>query len=73
MNSLTLELPDTKYQRLQQLAESKGTTVKHLLEEVTTRILADADLKTQFEARASRGQGKAERGLALLEQAKSKT
>ena len=70
MSALILDLPDSKYQRLQQLAESQGMTVNHLLDEVTTRILAEFDLKKQFEARAFRGQGKVERGLELLEKAK---
>jgi hypothetical protein len=32
--------------------------------------LAEFDLKTQFEIRAQRGQGKASRGLELLDKAK---
>lgn len=70
MSALTLRLPDPKYQRLKELAKSKGMSVNQLLNEVTTLILAEFDLKTQFEIRASRGQDKAERGLELLAKAK---
>ena len=71
MGALTLRLPDHKHERLKELAESKGMSVNHLLDEVTKLILAEFDLKTQFEIRAQRGQGKAERGLELLAKAKS--
>jgi predicted DNA-binding protein len=71
MSALTLRLPDPKYQRLKALAKSKGVSVNQLLNEVTTLILAEFDLKTQFEIRVARGQDKAERGLDLLAKAKS--
>ncbi|SJM89052.1 toxin-antitoxin system HicB family antitoxin [Crenothrix polyspora] len=71
MNALTLRLPEQKHQRLKALAKSKGMSVNHLLDEVTTLILAEFDLKTQFEIRAQRGQGKAERGQELLTKAKT--
>lgn len=71
MSALTLRLPDQKYQRLKQLAKSKGISVNHLLDEITTLILAEFDLKTQFEIRAKRGQGKVQRGLELLNKAKA--
>lgn len=69
MSALTLRLPDQKHQRLKELAKSKGMSVNHLLDEVTTLILAEFDLKTQFEIRAQRGQNKTERGLELLTKA----
>jgi len=71
MSALTLRLPEQKHQRLKALAKSKGVSVNHLLDEVTTLILAEFDLKTQFEIRAQRGQGKSARGLALLDKAQS--
>ena len=46
------------------------TRINQLLEEATTLMLADFDLKTQFEIRASRGRGNEQRGLELLEKAK---
>lgn len=71
MRALTLRLPDSKHQRLKQLAKSKGVSVNHMLDEITTLMLAEFDLETQFQIRAQRGQGKAERGLDLLAKAKS--
>ena len=70
MSALTLRLPEQKHQRLKELAKSKGMSVNHLLDEVTTLILAEFDLKTQFELRAQRALGKAERGQDLLDKAK---
>lgn len=69
MSALTLRLPESKYQRLKALAKSKGMSVNQLMNEMTTLILAEFDLKTQFEIRAARGQQQAERGLALLAKA----
>lgn len=71
MRALTLRLPDSKHQRLKQLAKSKGMSVNHMLDEITTLMLAEFDLETQFQIRAQRGEGKAERGLELLAKAKS--
>lgn len=71
MSALTLRLSDQKHQRLKALAKSKGVSVNYLLDEVTTLILAEFDLKTQFEVRAQRGQGKAGRGQELLAKAKT--
>ena len=69
MRALTLRLSDSKHQRLKQLTKSKGMSVNHLLDDITTLVLAEFDLKTQFELRAQSGRGKAERGLALLAKA----
>jgi predicted transcriptional regulator len=68
MRALSFRLPDTKHQRLKELAKSKGMSINHLLEEATTLMLAEFDLKTQFEIRASRDNE--QRGLELLEKAK---
>ena len=51
------------------LARQRGTSVNRMIEEMTTLMLAEFDLETRFAARAVRGRGKTERGLALLEQA----
>jgi hypothetical protein len=66
MSALTLRLSEQKHQRLKALAKSKGVSINHLLDEVTTLMLAEFDLKTQFEIRAQRGQGKAAAGLSLV-------
>lgn len=70
MSALSFRLPDTKHQRLKELAKRKGVSINYLLEEATTLMLAEFDLKTQFEIRASCGQGKEQRGLELLAKAK---
>jgi predicted DNA-binding ribbon-helix-helix protein len=70
MRALTLRLPDSKHQRLKQLAKCKGMSINRLLDEITTLMLAEFDLKTQFEICARRGQSKSERGLELLAEAK---
>ncbi|MDD5391326.1 MAG: toxin-antitoxin system HicB family antitoxin [Gallionellaceae bacterium] len=72
MSALTQRLPDDKHARLRALPQNCGTSVKRLLDEVTTRLLAEFNAETQFRLRAQRGAGKADRGLALLEKAVGK-
>jgi len=71
MKALTLRLPDSKHERLKQLAKSKGISVNHMLDEITTLMLAEFDLETQFQIRARHGEGKIQRGLDLLAKAKT--
>jgi predicted transcriptional regulator len=72
MSALTVRLPDDKHQRLRALAQSRGTTINRLIDEMTTLILAEFDAETRFRLRAERGEGRQERGLALLAKAKGK-
>ncbi len=60
MSALTLRLPDAKHARLRALAQSRGTSVNRLLDEVTTLLLAEFDAETRFGLRAGRGASKAE-------------
>lgn len=69
MSALTLRLPDDKHQRLRALAQSRGTSVNRLIDEMTTLMLAEFDAETRFQLRAERGVGKVELGSALLEKA----
>ena len=69
MTALTLRLPDDKHQRLRALAQSRGTTINRLLDEMTTLMLAEFDVETRFKLRAARGAGRSEVGLALLDKA----
>lgn len=69
MSALTLRLPDDKHQRLRTLAQSRGTSVNRLIDEMTTLMLAEFDAETRFQLRAKRGAGQAKRGLALLDKA----
>lgn len=70
MTALTLRLPSEKYQRLKQLANKKGITINHLLDEMVTLMLAEFDIETRYKARVERGKGKTERGLELLDKAR---
>jgi len=54
------------------LAQSRGTSVNRLLDEVTTLLLAEFDAETRFRLRAQRGASKPERGLDLLDKAAGK-
>ena len=69
MSAITLRVPEDKHQRLKNLAEHRGMSVNQLLNEVTTSLLADFDAEVRFRARASRGAGKTERGIELLQKA----
>jgi len=69
MTALTLRLPDEKHRRLKALAQSRGTPINRLLEEMTTLMLAEFDAETRFNARAARGASRDERGLELLQKA----
>ena len=51
------------------LAASRGTTLNRLIDDMATVMLAEFDAETRFKLRAARGAGKAERGLASLDQA----
>ena len=64
-----MRLPDDKHQRLRALAQSRGTTLNRLIDEMTTVMLAEFDAESRFKLRAERGTGKAARGLALLAKA----
>lgn len=69
MTALTLRLPDEKHRRLKALAQSRGTPINRLLEEMTTLMLAEFDAETRFNVRAARGASRDERGLELLQKA----
>jgi hypothetical protein len=69
MAALTLRIPDDKHQRLRALAQTRGTTINRMLDEMTTLMLAEFDAETRFQLRAARGAGQEARGLALLDKA----
>ena len=69
MTALTVRLPDDKHQRLRALAESRGTTLNRLIDDMATVMLAEFDAETRFKLRAARGAGRADRGLELLRKA----
>jgi len=65
MSTLTLRIPDTKYERLKNYAKSKEISLNKLFDEFATIALAQFDAKTRFDAMASRGDKT--RGLKLLD------
>lgn len=73
MSALTVRLPDDKHRRLRALAESRGTTLNRLIDDMATVMLAEFDAETRFRLWAARGAGKEARGLALLDKAQGET
>ena len=69
MSAFTVRLPDDKHQRLRALAQSRGTPLNRLIDDMATAMLAEFDAETRFKLRAARGAGKGDRGLALLDKA----
>ena len=69
MTALTLRLPDHKHLRLRAFAQSRGTSVNRLLDDLTTQVLIDFDAETRFKLRSANGANQSERGLALLKKA----
>jgi hypothetical protein len=70
MSALTVRLPDDKHARLRALAQSRGTTLNRLIDDMTTMMLVEHDAETRFRLRAARGSGNTERGLELLAKAR---
>ena len=65
MSTLTLRIPDSKYERLKKYAKSKEISLNKLFDELATIALAQYDAKTRFDALAAKGD--TERGLELLD------
>ena len=65
MSTITIRIPDEKYERLKLFAKHKQISVNKLFDELATIALTQFDTKTRFEALASKGNKK--RGLELLE------
>lgn len=65
MSTLTLRIPDTKYERLKNYAKSKEISLNKLFDEFATIALTQFDTKTRFELMASKGDKM--KGLELLD------
>jgi len=65
MSTLTLRIPESKYERLKSYAKSKEISLNKLFDELATIALTQFDAKTRFNLMASKGDKK--RGLALLD------
>jgi len=70
MSTLTIRIPDDKYERLKLYAKSKKISLNKLFDELSTIALTQFDAKTRFEVMASKGDKK--RGLELLDKLDSK-
>ena len=65
MSTLTLRIPDTKYERLKNYAKSKEISLNKLFDEFATIALTQFDTKTRFDLMASKGD--TSKGLKLLD------
>ena len=65
MATLTIRVPDAHRDRLAAMAAQRGVSVNKLMEELSTRALAEHDTEMRFRLRAARGN--TERGLAVLD------
>jgi predicted transcriptional regulator len=65
MATMTIRLPDDQHERLKTLAGRRGISLNKLMEEFSTRAIAEADAEARFIVRAARGDP--DRGLALLD------
>lgn len=65
MATLTIRMPDDKHSRLKALAHYRHVSVNKLVEELSTRALAEFDSEVRFRALAA--QGDANVGLKLLD------
>lgn len=65
MATLTIRVPDAHRDRLAAMAAQRGVSVNKLMEELSTRALAEHDTEMRFRLRAARGN--VERGLAVLD------
>jgi predicted DNA-binding protein len=66
MSTVTLRIPDEKYERLKNYAKQRGISVNKVFDEMATVTLAQFDAKNRFERLAAEGDRK--RGLRLLEE-----
>jgi len=65
MSTLTLRIPDGKYERLKQFAQSRNISLNKLFDELATIALSQFDAQTHFELRAAKGDP--QKGLEILD------
>lgn len=65
MATMTIRLPDDQHERLKALARRRGISLNKMVEEFSTRAIAEADAEAKFLARSARGN--VGRGLELLD------
>lgn len=65
MSAITFRLPDSKHERLKELAKTQNISLNKLLDELSTIALANFDAQNRFKARSQKGDTK--RGLEILD------
>ena len=65
MATLTIRIPDDKHSRLKALAQYRHVSLNKLVEELSTRALAEFDSEVRFRALAARADSG--KGLDLLD------
>ncbi len=70
MSTLTLRIPDSKYERLKNYAKSKEISLNKLFDEFATIALTQFDAKTRFDLMIAKGNRS--RGLELLDKLNKK-
>jgi len=65
MSTLTLQITDSKYDRLKSYAKSKNISLNKLFDEFATIALTQFDTKTRFDLMVAKGNKS--RGLELLD------
>lgn len=55
MATLTIRIPDAHRDRLAAMAAQRGVSMNKLIEEISTRALAEHDTEMRFRLRAARG------------------
>jgi predicted DNA-binding protein len=65
MSTLTIRIPESKHERLRNLAKARGISLNRFIDELATLALTQHDTETRFRALAERGSRK--KGLALLD------
>ena len=55
MATLTIRIPDAHRDRLAAMAARRGLSMNKLIEEISTRALAEHDTEMRFRLRAARG------------------
>jgi hypothetical protein len=55
--------------RLKALAQSRGTPLNRLFDEIATQMLIEFDAEARFRIRTAKGNGRVTHGLALLQKA----
>jgi predicted transcriptional regulator len=58
MANFTVRIPEDRYRRLKQLAETRKTSLNSLFEKMATVMLTEYDVQTRLELRQKRGNAK---------------